>query len=190
LSQTPVKAAQVRQWTERDPVLSKVKTYLLQGWPSVVDSEELEPYANRKTELSLQDGCIFWGARVVVPPPGRWQIVEELHETHPGVSRMKSLARSYVWWPKMDLDLENKVKSCTQCQSNQHMSPPAPLHPWVWPDHPGLDYIWTLLARSWGDVSHNGGCPLQVDRSAHHEQHNSPQNHRQAQTNIRNSWVA
>lgn len=115
LSQTPVKAAQVKQWTERDPVLSKVKTYLLQGWPSVVDSEELKPYATRKTGLSLQDGCIFWGARVVVPPPGHWQIVKELHETHPGVSRMKSLARSYVWWPKMDLDLENKVKSCTQC---------------------------------------------------------------------------
>ena len=29
LSQTPVKAAQVKQWTERDPVLSKVKIYLI-----------------------------------------------------------------------------------------------------------------------------------------------------------------
>ena len=96
LSQTPVKAAQVKQWTERDPVLAKVKSYLLQGWPSVVDSEDLQTYSKRRTELSLQDGCIFWGARVVVPPPGRSQIVEEIHEAHPGVSRMKSLARSYV----------------------------------------------------------------------------------------------
>ena len=110
-----VNAAQVKQRTERDPVLSKLKTYLLHGWPSVVDSEELKPYVKRMTELSLQDGCIFWGARVVTPPPGRSQIVVEIHETHPGVSLMKSLARSYVWWPKMDLDLENKVKSCTQC---------------------------------------------------------------------------
>ena len=102
----------------------------------MVDSEDLQTYSKRRTELSLQDGCIFWGARVVVPPPGRSQIVEEIHEAHPGVSRMKSLARSYVWWPKIDLDLENKVKSCTQCQLNQHLSPPAPLHPWVWPDHP------------------------------------------------------
>lgn len=94
------------------------------------------PYAKRKTELSLQDGCIFWGVRVIVPPPGRAQIMEELHETHPGVSRMKSLARSYVWWPRLDQDLENKVKLCTQCQTIQNMPQPAPLHPWEWPDRP------------------------------------------------------
>ncbi|XP_024921034.1 uncharacterized protein K02A2.6-like [Cynoglossus semilaevis] len=136
LSETPVTAVQIKQWTERDPVMAKVKTYLLQGWPVVVESEELRPYVKRKNELSLQDGCIFWGTRVVVPPPGRSQIMEEVHEAHPGVSRMKSLARSYVWWPRMDLDLENKVKSCIQCQANQKMSPPAPLHPWEWPDRP------------------------------------------------------
>ena len=132
LAETPIRASQIRQWTERDPVLSRVKRFLLQGWPTVVEGEELRPYAKRKTELSLQDGCIFWGARVVVPPPGRTQIVEELHETHPGVSRMKSLARSYVWWPRMDQDLENKVKTCTQCQTNQNMPPPVPLpdRPW------------------------------------------------------------
>lgn len=136
LSETPVTASQVKQWTERDPVMSKVKTYLLQGWPAVIEDEELRPYVKRKTELSLQDGCIFWGSRVVVPAPGHSQIVEELHETHPGVSRMKSLARSYIWWPSMDLDLENRVKGCKQCGVNQKSPPPAPLHPWEWPDRP------------------------------------------------------
>nr|XP_023665672.1 LOW QUALITY PROTEIN: uncharacterized protein K02A2.6-like [Paramormyrops kingsleyae] len=126
LSETPVKASQVRLWTERDLVLSKVKTFLLQGWPKIVQSEELRPYMKRKAELSLQDGCIFWGTRVVVPPQGRAQVLEEIHETHPGVSRMKSLARSYVWWPKMDLDLENKVKFCSQCQSNQKITDNGP----------------------------------------------------------------
>ncbi|XP_061105010.1 uncharacterized protein K02A2.6-like [Conger conger] len=49
---------------------------------------------------------------------------------------MKGLARSYVWWPKMDQDLEEKVKACTQCQTNQHSPAPAPLHPWEWPGRP------------------------------------------------------
>ena len=53
--------------------------------------------------------CVLWGARVIVPPPGREQVVHELHKTHPGIARMKSLARSYVWWPKMDAELEAKV---------------------------------------------------------------------------------
>lgn len=29
---------------------------------------------------------------------------------------MKSLARSYIWWPKMDYNIEDLTKSCTMCQ--------------------------------------------------------------------------
>ena len=39
--------------------------------------------------------------------------MEELHEIHLGICRMKALARSYVWWPKMDADLEQKVRQCS-----------------------------------------------------------------------------
>lgn len=68
LSETPVKATQIKQWTERDPVLSQVNIFLLQGWPNVMEGEELRLYAKLKMGLSLQDGCIFWDARVIMPP--------------------------------------------------------------------------------------------------------------------------
>lgn len=57
-----------------------------QGWPTVVEGEELRPDTKRKTELSLHDGCIFCGARVTVPPPGHSPIVEEIPGTHSGAS--------------------------------------------------------------------------------------------------------
>ena len=47
----------------------------------------------------------------MVPAAGRAEVMEELHTGHPGISRMKSLARSFVWWPGIDSDLEGKVKS-------------------------------------------------------------------------------
>ena len=53
--------------------------------------------------------------RAVVPPQGRKQLLEELHDTHLGVSRMKSLARSYIWWPQMDKAIEEMVQSCIVC---------------------------------------------------------------------------
>ena len=59
-----------------------------------------------------------------------------LHEAHPGISRTKALARSYVWWPGMDRDLEEQVNSCQTCQLHQKSPAEAPLHPWEWPGHP------------------------------------------------------
>ena len=59
-----------------------------------------------------------------------------LHESHPGIARMKSLARSYMWWPGMDKDIEHQVKACSDCQSTRKDPPPVPLHPWTWPERP------------------------------------------------------
>ena len=49
---------------------------------------------------------------------------------------MKGLARSYLWWPGVDTDLENKVKSCSECQFHQNAPAKAPLHTWEWPERP------------------------------------------------------
>ena len=46
---------------------------------------------------------------------------------------MKELARSYVWWPKLDADLENLVTSCEVCFSSRKLPNKAELHPWEWP---------------------------------------------------------
>ncbi len=89
----------------------------------------LNPYGSRFQELSVHDGCILWGSRVVVPPKGRQKMIEELHEAHLGICRMKSLARSYVWWPNMDQELEKKVKTCQVCQQNRPSDKSVPINP-------------------------------------------------------------
>ena len=38
-------------------------------------------------------------------------VVRLLHEGHPGISRIKALARGVVWWPGLDSQLESKVKN-------------------------------------------------------------------------------
>ena len=58
--------------------------------------------------------------------------MRELHEAHPGIARMKSLAR-HVWWQRIDADLKQKVKTCKTCQSARKNPAPAPLHQWEWP---------------------------------------------------------
>ena len=135
LQESPVTATQIRAWTDKDPVLSQVRNFVLHGWPTSV-GEELQAYFRRKFELSILDGCLLWGSRIVIPTSGQSCIMDELHETHPGASRIKALARSYVWWPGIDSDLEARVKSCAECQQHQKQPAKAPLHPWQWPERP------------------------------------------------------
>ena len=151
LETTPIRAEQVKNWTKRTPILARVLKFIKQGWPSKCPYGEFQPYFQRRDELSVQDDCILWGNRVVVPPQGRRQVVDELHETHPGICKMKSLARGYVWWPNMDNDLENKVRTCNNCQINRKNPPEAPLHPWEWPSRPWerihIDYAGPFLGK-------------------------------------------
>ena len=41
----------------------------------------------------------------------------------------KHLARSYIWWPGIDRDIENTVANCTTCQLHQPTPAQAPIHP-------------------------------------------------------------
>ena len=131
LDSSPVSSAQIKAWTEHDPILAKVKRWILHGWPSQTTGteEEIRPFIRCKYVLSVEDGCLLWGNRVIVSSKGRSQVLRMLHEAHPGIARMKSLARGYVWWPGIDQELEHSVKSCQQCQINRKAPLASPLHP-------------------------------------------------------------
>ena len=82
-----------------------------------------------------------WAAPIVTVPkrdgqvPDQWRgrLLAELHRDHPGACKMKSVARSYMWWPGMDSEIENLAKSCSDCHAVKKAPPTAPLHPWEWP---------------------------------------------------------
>lgn len=84
LDNSPITASTIRKWTKLDPILSKVKTMVLQGWPSSVEGE-LQAYYQRRNELSVEDQCLLWGNRVVIPARGQKAVAQPLHDGHPGV---------------------------------------------------------------------------------------------------------
>ncbi|XP_039215531.1 uncharacterized protein K02A2.6-like, partial [Crotalus tigris] len=74
--------------------------------------------------------CLLWGSRVVIPTSMRTRVLGSLHEGHPGIVRMKALARSHLWWPGLDRDIEAKVHACHLCQCSRPEMPQAPIHRW------------------------------------------------------------
>ncbi|KAK0145350.1 hypothetical protein N1851_015749 [Merluccius polli] len=67
--------AKIAQSTLKDPVLCKVLELTRSGWPSHIKDERLKPYFTRKNELSVEQGCILWGIRVIIPPAHRERLL-------------------------------------------------------------------------------------------------------------------
>ena len=77
--------------------------------------------------------------RVVIPSTLQKCILKDFHAGHPGSTRMKSLMRSFVYWPNMDKDIENAVKSCKGC-ALAAKAPPIKFNPW-----PKTDLPWSRI---------------------------------------------
>ena len=76
ISSNLVTTNQIKAWTKGDPILSQVHHFILHGWPTYNKEEPIQTYFNRKDELSAVDGCILWGARVVIPPQGQQMVIQ------------------------------------------------------------------------------------------------------------------
>ena len=131
----PVSSADVRRETSRDSTLSRVFVNTMKGWQNNSDPD-LATYYSRRNELTIHDGCLMWGISAIIPNKLHTKVLNELHEGHLGVVKMKSLARSFAWWPGIDHDIEQFAKGCTGCQQVQHNPAQAPLHTWEWPAKP------------------------------------------------------
>ncbi|KAK6179270.1 hypothetical protein SNE40_011672 [Patella caerulea] len=140
VNELPINSHQISEATRKDRLMCKVLEYVKTGWPSFIEDPELKPYFIRRNELSTDQNCILWGMRVIIPGKFQQRLLDHLHEVHPGMCRMKSLARSYLWWPNLDDDIEKKVRGCQVCLSVRKSPPSSPLLPWKWPSR-----IWQRL---------------------------------------------
>uniref|UniRef100_A0A8C3HCL2 Gypsy retrotransposon integrase-like protein 1 n=1 Tax=Chrysemys picta bellii TaxID=8478 RepID=A0A8C3HCL2_CHRPI len=134
---TPITAIQVKKATRVDPVLSQVMDLVMHGTSrrTSLVSPDLVTYMSRRTDLSIQSGCLLWGRRAIIPPPLRSQVLEQLHSSHCGIVHMKEIAQSYFWWPGLDSAIEEKARACMSCQGVRNAPQWAPLHPWDWPEN-------------------------------------------------------
>ena len=135
LDDFPITAANVATATQQDTTLSMVMMYVKHGWPTAVSSD-VKPFVKVRNELSIEHGCLLWQQRVVVPVVFRRALLSEVHAYHLGVSRMKSLARGFFWWPGMDDDIVLIAAQCDVCQRFAKVPPTADIHHWAYASQP------------------------------------------------------
>ncbi|MCG8113721.1 MAG: RNase H-like domain-containing protein, partial [Candidatus Thiodiazotropha taylori] len=105
---------EVQKECEADDTLAKVRK-CIQGnrWGK---SEILRPYRQIKNELTVKGSVILKSNKIIIPKSLQRRVLELAHESHQGIVKTKQLLREKVWWPNIDNDVMNKVKTCHACQ--------------------------------------------------------------------------
>ena len=71
---------QIAEATRKDPIMSRVLSYTLNGWPSQNTDRDKQPYFNRCTELSVEGGVLLWGLHVMVLSAFCDRLLQKLHK--------------------------------------------------------------------------------------------------------------
>ena len=112
-----------------------ISPFINNGWPAKI-KEQCKPYFRRRNELCINLSCLLWGNRVLIVST-LWKCYHwTIYECHPGIARIKTLARSYFWWPSLDEIIETCIKQCKICHVNKTMPASVPIHHWEWTTKP------------------------------------------------------
>lgn len=111
---------ELRKHAEQDEQYQSLRQFILDGFPTHRRQlpEFCRSYWNVHQHLTLDDGLIVYGCRLLIPSSMRKQILNNLHEAHQGAVRTKQRARLTVYWPGIDNDIENVVRACQHCQDH------------------------------------------------------------------------
>ena len=134
---------QLRVATQADDELAILKHTIMQGWPKNIKQvpPELQPYWTFREELTIEDGLILKGTRIVIPNKQGQAILKQLHEGHLGLNKCKLRAKETVYWPRLNTELENLVLNCELClkystakcklEPSLTLGQEIPLYPWT-----------------------------------------------------------
>lgn len=115
LTLLPVTSAVVAAETAKDKLLSQVLTCARIGWHRKYPNPDLDHFARLRDDITIVDGCLMFNARVIIPPSLQSCVLKLIHDGHPGMVRSKALARSLIYWPSLNSDIETMVRNCDSC---------------------------------------------------------------------------
>ena len=69
-------------------------------------------YWDYNSEMTVEDGLIFKGNKLVIPNTLRRMIPKKVHSSHQGIEKMKRLARYVLFWPGMQAQIADNLKMC------------------------------------------------------------------------------
>ena len=109
--------------------MPQLQQVIVEGWHKgkIYLDPEVWPYFSMQNEMTVQDGLIFKGNRVVVPITQRAVLKEKLHSTHLGIEGCCRRARECLYWLNMNSDIRDYFSKCPTCRKYEVANPAEPL---------------------------------------------------------------
>ena len=103
--------------TELDPILNSVKNYCKISWPKKFkpENELLYYYYTIRDNLCV----LFLKNRIAVPPKLRLEMLQLAHESHFGINKTTTRAKSSLYWRKMSEDIQDFINKCKICEKGK-----------------------------------------------------------------------
>ena len=120
---------EIQMTTEADDVLRELKSTIKKGWPAIKEDTPvcIRDYFPFRDELTVQDGLIFKGERLVIPTTLRSAMLMKVHRSHIGIQGCLRRAREVLYWPNMNSDVEEFVSKCVVCNNHSMEQGKEPL---------------------------------------------------------------
>lgn len=133
-----VRREEIKRKYEEDNTMIQLRNYIVFGWPEKGRNchVSLKDYYKHRDELTIVDGLILKGCRIVIPSSLRESMIEKLHAGHLGQSKCINRARKTIFWPGITQDIIKKVEQCGDCEIHHASQVKEPLMPQPIPDEP------------------------------------------------------
>ena len=103
--------------TKDDDKLAILKHIIQKGWLKTIKEvpSEIQPYWTYCKELTIEEGLVLKGTRIITPDKKREEILKLIHEGHLGLNKCKMRAKETMYWPGMNQQLEQLILNCQLC---------------------------------------------------------------------------
>jgi transposase InsO family protein len=132
------KLEDIQKRTDEDESLQMLKQTIIQGWPKERKNLPIQitPYFSMRDELTVQDGLIFRGQRIVILLRLRREMKKKIHSSHLGTESCLRRARECLYWPGMSAEIKEMVASCETCRTYETTPQKESLMPHETPSRP------------------------------------------------------
>ena len=120
---------ELRDLANRDLGYAALINAVSNGFPSRRDQTNpaVLQYWTLRQQLSVDDGLVYFGCRIVVPAAARRNVLAKLHASHQGIVRTKQRVAQTVYWPGISNEITQMVECCEPCQEHRSSLPQEPL---------------------------------------------------------------